>query len=90
MATLSLQEARDQFDRLRAWLRDDPEQPLVVTEESGEPAFVMVSWAQFESLIETLDIGGDEALMKHIRRGTQQIEEGETFSWDDARQQLGW
>lgn len=90
MTSLSLQNVRRRFDVLLDRLRDEPEQPLVVTEDTGEPALVVLSWAQYEALIETLDVRSDPDLMADIQSGVQEIEKGQTLTSEEAWQQLGW
>ena len=90
MATWTLQEVRRHFDRLLDRLRAEPEHPLVVTGEEGEPVLVVLSWVHYEALAETLDLSSDEQVMDQIRRSDQDIEEGRTLSTDEAWRQLGW
>jgi hypothetical protein len=42
----------------------------------------------YESLVETLDILGDEELMVALRQGIEEAEAGQGIPWEQAKQQL--
>ncbi len=43
---------------------------------------------QYESLVETLEILGDEELMVALRQSIQEAESGKGIPWEQAKQQL--
>lgn len=51
------------------------DQEIVVT-RNGKPAAVLVSYAEYERLKETLDVLGDETLMKQIRDSARYFARG--------------
>jgi len=61
---------------------------LAVTRR-GEPVMAIMSWELFESIIETLEVLGDEDLMAVLRKSIQAIRDGKTFTSEQARQKLG-
>jgi hypothetical protein len=46
-------------------------------------------WDRYESLVETLEIMGDENLMAALRKGIREIDEGKTIPWETVKAKLG-
>lgn len=46
-------------------------------------------WDLYESIIETLEIMGDQTLMEPLRRSIRDIEEGRTFTTKEVERELG-
>lgn len=64
---LSVTEARHSFLKLAESLKRDPRQVVGVTRR-GRPVMAIVSAELYASLVETLDILGDEAGAARLRR----------------------
>lgn len=47
-----------------------------------------MSKALYESIIETLEIMGDEDLMASLRQSIQEREEGKTIPWEQVKREL--
>ena len=45
-------------------------------------------WDLYESIVETLEILGDQDLMSALRQGIKDIEEGTTYSMDEIWQEI--
>ena len=71
MKTLPLSEAKSQLSGLVEQVRAFEEQ--VVITRNGRPAAVLVSAEEFERWKETIEVRGDEALMKEIRAGLRAL-----------------
>lgn len=56
---------------------------------NGSPAAVLLSAQEYESWKETLDILSYPTLVKAIRQGEKDIEEGRTYDWDEVKKELG-
>ncbi|WP_448572228.1 hypothetical protein [Trichothermofontia sp.] len=56
--------------------------------DAGQPAIVMLNPDALASLLETLEILSDRALMASIREGMAQAEAGQTVSLEMAQEQL--
>lgn len=57
---------------------------------NGSPAAVLMSVAEYESWKETMEIMSDSGLMKAIRKGEKEIEQGKGIPWEQAKKELGW
>ncbi len=57
---------------------------------NGSPAAVLISAAEYESLKETLEIMSDPKLMKDIREGEKELNEGKGIPWDNVKKELGF
>jgi hypothetical protein len=47
-----------------------------------------MSWEFFEALYETIEIMGDEELMKSLRQSIREAREGKTIPWESAKKEL--
>lgn len=80
---LTISEARKQ-------LLDLPEaldEPVVITRH-GKPVMAAISYEQFESLAETLELLGDVGLMGELRASLAQAERGERLTLADVQARL--
>ncbi|HAN72867.1 MAG TPA: prevent-host-death protein [Planktothrix sp. UBA8402] len=85
MAEISFTEAQQQFLELPDRLQDDP---LIITKE-GQPIMVALSYEQFSSLVETLEILSDPEFSQNLQKSIAQAKRGETIYWEDAKVKLG-
>ncbi|GGO41491.1 type II toxin-antitoxin system Phd/YefM family antitoxin [Deinococcus humi] len=81
---LTISEARKQFLELPETLS---EQPVIITRH-GKPVMAALSYEQFESLAETLDLLEDGNLMADLRESMTQADRGERVSLADVRARL--
>ena len=54
----------------------------------GKPVLAVMSWQFYESLMETLEILGDEETMASLRRGIKDMERGKFVSWEEVKKKL--
>jgi PHD/YefM family antitoxin component YafN of YafNO toxin-antitoxin module len=54
----------------------------------NNPVLALMSWELFDSIIETLEILADNELMHMLAKSEQQAKDGETLSWDKAKEIL--
>jgi antitoxin YefM len=83
---LTITEARKNLLNLPEELRDEP---IIITNQ-GKPVMVTISYEQMESLWETLSILEDKEFSSQLSASIQQDKAGESISWDDAKEKLGW
>ncbi|MEM9509531.1 MAG: type II toxin-antitoxin system Phd/YefM family antitoxin [Cyanobacteria bacterium P01_E01_bin.35] len=83
---LTITEARKNFLNLPDELADEP---IIITKH-GNPVMVTMSYEQMESLLETLEILADKEFSLQLSTSIQQHKAGETVSWEDAKEKLGW
>jgi antitoxin YefM len=55
---------------------------------NGTPAAVIISAAEYESWQETNDIMSDPTLLKAIKQGEKEIEEGKGIPWEEVKKDL--
>lgn len=46
--------------------------------------------SDWDAVQETIEILLDEALMTDIERGVEDLERGDTISWNEAQEELNW
>jgi len=84
--TIPLSEAKAKLSEL---VRDVSETHEIITiSKSGVPATVMMSFDEYESLIETLEILSDPELMEAIRIGLEEAKAGKTISLEEVLGEL--
>ena len=86
--TLPITKARENLTKLvnNASKRLDE---YVIT-VNGSPAAVLISVAEYESWKETNEIMSDPQLMKDIRQGEKELDEGQGIPWEKAKKELGF
>ena len=80
--TLTLSEAKARLSELVAKV-EETEEELVIT-RNGRPVAVLISAEEFESWQETREIQRNPALMREIRQGLKQLDNGQSFSFEDV------
>ncbi len=56
---------------------------------NGRPAAVVMSEAEYESLIETLEVLGDPEVMAALKQSDEDVAAGRVSPWDDVKRELG-
>jgi len=72
--TVAASEAKTRFFELLRSVQGR-EDEVIVTKD-GEPAAILVSYREFEQLIETLEVLSDKKAMKRIREGRDHLKKG--------------
>jgi len=85
--TLPITEARHNLTTLvdRANKRLDE---YIIT-VNGRPAAVLMSAKEYDSWRETNEILADKKLMKAIKQGEKDMDEGRLYDWEDVKKELG-
>ncbi len=86
MKTIAATKARKQFFQL---ITDNakPGQSTTISVD-GEPKVVMLSYDDFNSWVETLEVMSDDQLMKDIRAGEEDIKKGRTVSLEELEKKF--
>jgi prevent-host-death family protein len=84
---LPITEARHALTSLPERLAKDPD--TVAITRRGKPVLAVMPWDLYESIVETLEIMGDDTLMAALRQGIKEIEAGKGVSWKQAKRELG-
>jgi len=82
---LNIQEAQKEFVSLPEKLTQEP---IIITQD-GLPVMTAMSYEQFESLIETLEIVTDDLFSEKLKASIAQAEAKNTVSWEEAKIKLG-
>lgn len=64
------------------------EEGAVAITRRGKPVLAIMPWELYESILETLEISGDQDLMAALRRGIKEIEDGKGIPWSKAKKHL--
>ncbi len=84
----SISEIREQITHLPEYFEQKPE--MITVTRHGKPIMAILPWALYESIMETLEVLGDDELMAAFRQGVKDIEAGRIKSWEDVEKELGW
>jgi len=88
MQTIPMIEARKKLTSLPEELETQGKDATVAVTRRGKPVLAIMSWEFFEALYETIEIMGDEELMKSLRQSIKEAREGNTVPWEDAKRAL--
>ncbi len=83
---LSATNARRDFFKLIE-MAQHPGQEITITVD-GEPKVVMMSFEDYEGLIETLEIMSDPVLVKGIKQGMKESKLGLGTPWEEVKKEL--
>ncbi|HVC77715.1 MAG TPA: type II toxin-antitoxin system Phd/YefM family antitoxin [Candidatus Micrarchaeaceae archaeon] len=61
----------------------------VVITRNGRPAAIVMSQAEYDSLIETLEILGDQKLMADLAASDEDVVAGRVVPWEQVKRELG-
>lgn len=86
--SLNITQARSQLPRLAEELRARRDLDAIALTRHGEPVLALMPWELYETLIDTLDVLSDPLEIERFRKGLQELNEGETVPWKEARAQL--
>ena len=82
-------EVRKRLTALPEELEHEPLAVAVAVTRRGKPVLALMTWDLYESIVETLEIMGDEDLMAALRKGLNQADQDETVAWDTVKAELG-
>ncbi len=83
MTTVNLSDAKDKLSQLVKETAETTGQ--VVISVNGRSQVVLISMDEYESLIETIDILKDQALVKKIAASMTDIQKGNVVDFKDIR-----
>ena len=83
---LNMVDARRELTRLPETLAANP--ATVTVTRRGKPVLAIMTWEDYEALSETLEIFSDDDAMSQLRRSIQDVKDGNTVPWDEAKANL--
>lgn len=82
MTTVSLSDAKARLTRLLSEIEELGEEVIIT--RSGKPAGVLMSYREYEGLLETLEILADQEMVKAIERGLAEAASGELVGQEEV------
>ena len=86
--TYPIRDLRQNISRIADQLAEEPDAGAITVTRRGEPVLAVMSWNLYESIVETLEVLGDEALVAELRQGIREVEAGKGVDWKKARKEL--
>ena len=86
--TLPITRARSQLLDLAEELNRNPEVGAVAVTKRGQPVLALMPWELYESIVETLEILGDETLMASLRQSIKEAAKGKMIPWEGVKKSL--
>ena len=83
---IPITEARHQITSLPERLAKSP--GAVAVTRRGKPVLAIMPWDFYESIVETLEIMGDQDLMAALKQGLKDVESGKTFTMDEIEREI--
>jgi prevent-host-death family protein len=83
---LTMVDARRELTKLPEKLEARP--ATVAVTRRGKPVLAIMTWEDYEAILETLEILSDEDAVEQLRRSIQEVKEGKTVSWEEAKARL--
>ena len=87
--TMPIIEARKRLTTLPEEFERKKETDVIAVTRRGKPVLAVLPWELYETVTETLEVLGDEDLMKELRASITEMEAGKAVSWDKAKKQIG-
>ena len=84
---LTTVDARRELTKLPEKLGANP--ATVAVTRRGKPVLAIMTWEDYQTILETLEILSDDEAVEQLRRSIKEVKEGKTIPWKDAKTQLG-
>ena len=84
---LSTVDARRELTKLPEKLGANP--ATVVVTRRGKPVLAIMTWEDYQAILETLEILADDEAVESLRRSIKEVKEGKLIPWEDAKGRLG-
>jgi prevent-host-death family protein len=78
---LSIAEARRALNRLPEHFEQTPDTSVVAVTRRGKPVLAVLPWAQYEALVETLEVLADEKQTSALRQAIAECDAGGGIAW---------
>lgn len=83
---LSTVDARRKLTKLPEELVAEP--ATVAVTRRGKPVLAIMTWDDYQAILETLEILNDDEAVDKLRRSVREVKEGKVITWKDARARL--
>ncbi len=78
--------ARRELTKLPEKLGANP--ATVAVTRRGKPVLAIMTWADYQAILETLEILGDDEAIEQLRRSIKEVKEGKQIPWQEAKARL--
>lgn len=86
--TMPMIEARNKLTTLPEHFARERDLAAVAVTRRGKPVLALMSWDFYESIVETMEIMGDEKMMGALREGIREAAKGRSIPWETAKRKL--
>lgn len=84
---MTISRARSEITALPRRFSKRPE--AVTVTRRGKPVLAIMPWELYESIVETLEIMGDEEMMDALKKSIRDIKNGRVHTSDEIKRELG-
>jgi antitoxin YefM len=84
---LTTVDARRKLTKLPEELEAEP--ATVAVTRRGKPVLAIMTWEDYQAILETLEILSDNDAVEQLCRSIREVKEGKTIRWKDAKARLG-
>jgi len=85
MREIPMAKVRDELTSLPEQLAENL--ATVAVTRRGKPVLAVMPWKLYESVVETLEIMGDEEFIASLRQSIQEAAEGKTIPWEQVKRE---
>jgi antitoxin YefM len=83
---LTTVDARKRLTKLPEELGDNP--ATVAVTRRGKPVLAIMTWEDYQSILETMEILSDDRAIEQLRRSIKEVKEGKIIPWQEAKARL--
>ena len=83
---LTMVDARRELTKLPEKLEACP--ATVAVTRRGKRVLAIMTWEDYQAILETLEIISDEEAVEQLRRSIREVKESNTIPWTDAKARL--
>ena len=83
---LNMVDARRGLTKLPERLEARP--ATVAVTRRGKPVLAIMAWDDYEAILETLEVLSDDEATEQLRHSIQEVKEGKTIPWEEAKSRL--
>ena len=84
---ITMVDARRELTKLPEKLELRP--ATVAVTRRGKPVLAIMTWEDYEAIMETLEVLTDDGAVAQLRRSVQEVKQGKSVPWEEARARLG-
>ena len=83
---LTMVNARRELTKLPEKLEAHP--ATVAVTRRGKPVLAIMTWEDYEAILETLEVLSDDEAVEQLRRSIREVKEDKAIPWKEAKARL--